>query len=100
MDVLTRIKRLVLKGQYIFTEKAAAEIVFDDLSEEDVVESILSARRVVTKRSTSSDRRPADKVYILTAPNFSGLWIYTKGVIRRLNGDEKFYILISAKKER
>ena len=100
MNVLTRIKRLVLKGRYIFTEKAAAEIDFDDLSEDDVVESILSARRVVTKRSTSSDRLPADKVYILTAPNFSGLWIYTKGVIRRLNGDENFYILISAKKER
>ena len=43
MDVLIRIKRAVLAGQYAFSEKARIEMETDDLTELDVAESILNA---------------------------------------------------------
>ena len=43
MNVLIRIKRAVLAGQYAFSEKARIEMETDDLTELDVAESILNA---------------------------------------------------------
>jgi len=43
MDILMRIKRAVLVGQYAFSEKALIEMEADRITEHDVVESILSA---------------------------------------------------------
>ena len=42
-DVLIRIKRAVLAGQYAFSEKARLEMEADSLTELDVAESILNA---------------------------------------------------------
>ena len=42
-DVLVKIKRLVLKGQYKFSEKASLEMEADGITEFDIVESILNA---------------------------------------------------------
>jgi hypothetical protein len=42
-DVLIRIKRAVLAGQYAFSEKARSELEADCLTELDVAESILNA---------------------------------------------------------
>ncbi|MFH1109857.1 MAG: hypothetical protein V1790_11780 [Planctomycetota bacterium] len=45
-DVLVRIKRAVLAGRYRFSEKASAEMEESGLTELDVVESIVTAKRV------------------------------------------------------
>ncbi len=55
-DILVRIKRAVLAGNYAFSEKARLEMEFDGLTELDVAESILSA---VAIESTPLYKRPA-----------------------------------------
>ena len=42
-DLLRRIKRAVLAGNYAFSEKAYIELEVDSLTELDVAESILNA---------------------------------------------------------
>ncbi len=42
-DVLVKIKRLVLKGRYKFSEKARNEMKADGITELDVAEAILNA---------------------------------------------------------
>lgn len=97
--ILKRIKRLIIQQKYIFTEKAAAERIADGLSEEDVLESILNATFVRSKRSRSPRRKGRrEKVYIIESFTYDGILIYTKGVIRKVKREEVFYILISAKR--
>lgn len=42
-DILRRIKRAVLSGNYAFSEKALLEMEVDGLTELDIAESILNA---------------------------------------------------------
>ena len=42
-DVLVRIKRAVLAGNYVFSEKALVEMEADHLDEQDVIESVVNA---------------------------------------------------------
>jgi hypothetical protein len=52
-DVLVRIKRAVLAGHYVFSDKARVEMEIDRLTELDVAESILNAVAIYKKvRST------------------------------------------------
>ena len=46
MDVLLRIKRLVLRGWIRFTEKARDEMETEGLSAADVIESIANAQAI------------------------------------------------------
>ncbi len=99
MDILERIKRLVLLGHYQFTLKALDEMAVDALYPNDVVESIGNAKRIEkTLRS-----RPAlpgherERLYVLQSYNNDGALIYTKGKIFREPQGEVFYILVSAK---
>ena len=56
-DILIRIKRAVLAGNYAFSEKARIDMEADSLSELDVAESILSAVAISkVLRSTSLQR--------------------------------------------
>jgi hypothetical protein len=99
MDVLRRIKQLVVRRRVAFTEKARIEMQADGLDDFDVFESLLNARRISRKRSTSLRRRAGkENVWIIVAPNHRGTEIYTKGVIRRAGGVEHFDVLISAKR--
>lgn len=101
MDVrLVAIKRMVAAGCYEFTAKADLECALDGLTRQDVVESILMARSLRAKNSTSPWRRGRrEKIYIIESVNFAGIAIYSKGVIRRINDDEQdFYILVSGKR--
>jgi hypothetical protein len=96
---LKRIKRLIIQGKYIFTEKAAAERIADGLSEEDVLEAILNATFVRSKKSRSPWRKQRrEEVYIIESFTYDGILVYTKGVIRKVKEGERFYILISAKR--
>jgi len=99
-DILVRIKRAVLAGNYAFSEKARLEMEADGLTELDVAESILSAVAVSkTIRSTSIKRRtPGERLYIVQSTNLSGLLIYTKGKLVSEGEVETYYFLISSKK--
>ncbi len=57
-DILVRIKRAVLAGRYVFSEKARLEMEADGLEEMDIAESILNAVAIYKKiRSTSPARK-------------------------------------------
>ena len=98
MDVLLRIKQLVVRGQVQFTEKARWEMRLDALTPPRVV-SILNARRIdKTIRSRSRFRRhTTEKLYVIKSHDYTGAFIYTKGTIVQKAGHEVFYILVSAK---
>lgn len=97
--VLKKIKRLIIQGNYVFTAKAEAERIADNLTEEDILESILNASFVRTKRSRSPWRKEhLEKIYIIESFTYDGVLIYTKGVIRKQEEVESFYIIVSAKK--
>jgi hypothetical protein len=100
-QTLNTIKRLVFRRQIIWTAQSESQMSTDDLTRDEVVESILNARLLRAKKSTSPDRRTSrEKVYIIVGKTFAGLPIYTKGVIRREADREVFYVIISARRAR
>ncbi len=99
MDVLVAIKRLIVARRVEFTLKAEEERLSDGLSIEEIFESIVNAnglKKVLRSRSLARTRAD-EKLYIIESPSYSGVWIYTKGTIRRKDGQEVFYVLVSAK---
>lgn len=99
VNLLYKIKRLIIQGHYLFTHKATAERITDGLSQEDILESILNADHVRFKRSTSPSKQlKNEKICIIEGFTFDGLLVYTKGVIRKTGSKEEFYILISSKR--
>ena len=99
-DVLVRIKRAVLSGNYAFSEKARLEMEADGLTELDIAESILNAVAIYKKiRSKSPFRKQArEYLYIIQSTNLEGLAIYSKGKLVKEAGIENYYFLISSKK--
>ncbi|MDI6735980.1 MAG: hypothetical protein QME42_07290 [bacterium] len=99
-DVLVRIKRTVLAGRYVFSEKARLEMEANGLTELDVTESILNAVAIYkTIRSQSPFRKEArEYLYVIQSTNLDGLIIYSKGKLVREAGAETYYFLISSKK--
>lgn len=85
MDVLRRIKRLVLEDHIQFSDKALFEMHIDDLDEQDVSESILSARAIAkTIRTTSPNRSHAgEKSMSSRAPITKGRQSIRKGASAR-----------------
>ena len=100
MDVLVRIKQLVVRGAVRFTEKARLELEADRLEPEDALEAILSASAIHKRlRSTSPARRGTrETLYVIVGTSFTGIPIYTKGVIRRDGEREVLFILVSSKR--
>ncbi len=99
MDVLVRIKRLVVRRQVLFTEKAEIEMVSDALTPELVYEAILNAPaifKVLRSRNPKAGR--IEKLYVIKGLTFDGTDVYTKGKILEKEGVEVFYVLISSKK--
>lgn len=99
-DVLKRIKRVILKGNYVFSEKARIEMNVDDLTELDVVESILNAVTVYKTIRSRSDFRlyRREYLYVIQSTNLDGLIIYTKGKLVQEAEIETYYFLISSKR--
>lgn len=92
MDLLLRIKRLIWQHRIAFTKKATDEMDRDGIDAADVAESILNAGFIRTKRSESRRRRThREKVHIIEGFTYDGLFIYTKGVIRRV-ADQKIFV--------
>jgi hypothetical protein len=95
----TYVHAFVVARRVEFTLKAETERIRDGLTVEDVLESILNAnaiKKVVRSRSRDRSRR-REPLYVIESPTFTGLWLYTKGTIRRKAGREVFYVLISSK---
>ena len=74
-------------------------VLRDGLSVEDVLESIVNANAIKkVLRSRSKSRTLArEYLYVIESPNFSGMWVYTKGTIRHHDDREIFYVLVSSK---
>lgn len=99
-DVLVKIKRAVLAGRYVFSEKARIEMEADGITELDVAESILNAVAIYkTIRSESPFRRHTrEYLYIIQSTNLDGLPIYSKGKLMKEAGEDTYYFLISSKR--
>ena len=99
-DILTRIKRAVLSGNYAFSLKARIELESDGLTELDVAESILNAVAIYKKlRSTSSFRaQTKEYLYVIQSTNLDGLAIYTKGKLVNEPRGDTYYFLVSSKR--
>jgi hypothetical protein len=98
-DILIRIKRAVLAGQYAFSAKARLEMECDGLTELDIAESILNAVAIYKRlRSTSHFRAGREYLYVIQSSNLEGLAIYTKGKLVKEAGIETYYFLISSKR--
>lgn len=99
MDILIRIKRLVIAQNVLFTEKAESEMAVDTLTPELVYESILNAPTIFkTLRSRSRRTNKSERLYVIKGLTFDGLDIYTKGKILTKEGVDVFYVLISTKR--
>ena len=99
-DLLRRIKRAVLAGNYAFSEKTLLEMEADVLTELDVAESILNAVAIYkTLRSRSSLRQQrTEYLHVIQSTNLDGLMIYTKGKLVEDAGIDRYYFLVSSKK--
>lgn len=97
MDILSRIKRLAIARKIVMTRKAEEEMNLDELTEDEVIESIVNAPRIEKTLRSSAAGRP-ERLYVLKGKTFGNLLVYTKGKIVRDAGEEMFYILISSKR--
>jgi len=100
VDILKRIKRCIIRGQVRFTFKAEVEMLADDLSRTDVLESILNAQAIakVLRSPALPGRRLPERLYVIHGFTFDNILVYTKGKLQRESGREVYYILISSKK--
>ena len=99
MDILAKIKRLVISRRVLFTEKAECEMATDNLTPEQIYEAIINAPAVFkTLRSRNPRSGKIEKLYVIKGLTFDGMAIYTKGKILIKEGVEIFYVLISSKR--
>lgn len=80
-DVLRRIKRAILSGNYAFSEQARVEMEADQLTELDVAESILNAVAIYKTIPSASPHRPhfRERLCVIQSTNLNGVAVYTKG---------------------
>jgi hypothetical protein len=99
-EILRRIKRAVLAGNYVFSEKAIIEMEADALTDLDVAESIVNAVAIYkTLRSRSPWRhQQIEYLHVIQSTNLDGLMIYSKGKLVSEAGIETYYFLVSSKK--
>lgn len=93
-DILRRIKRTVLAGNYAFSEKALLEMEADGLTELDVAESILNAvaiYKTIRLQSRWREQR-TEYLHIIQSTSLDGLMIYSKGKLIEEAGIERYYL--------
>lgn len=97
---LLKIKRLILDGHYHITDKADAEMYADGLTNTDVLEAIMNAHKIdkVMKSTSKGKTHKGEKVYVIQGLTYDNILIYTKGTIKKADGQDILYILISAKR--
>jgi len=99
-DVLVRIKRALISGQYVFSKKARIEMEICNITERDVIESILNSVAIYKKiRSKNPFRKNAKEfLYVIQSTNLDGIPIYSKGKLVKERGIDTYYFLISSKR--
>jgi hypothetical protein len=98
-DILVRIKRAVISGNFVFTEKATMERERDGLTETDVLESIVNAVAIYkTLKSSRPMTRRREYLHVIQGTNLDGIMVYSKGKLIVSGGVETYYIFISAKR--
>jgi hypothetical protein len=99
-DVLRTIKRAVLAGRYVFSEKARVEMEVDGLTELDVVESIVNAVAIYKRIRSTDPRRSGGReyLYVIQSTNLEGIPVYTKGKLVREARQDVYYFLVSSKR--
>jgi hypothetical protein len=100
MSPLLRIKRCCLTDRVVFTEKADAERVAGGLSRFDVVEAVVNAPAIYKTLRSRSARRASrgERLYVVVGFTHEGIFVYTKGALRRIAGEDWFYLFVSAKR--
>ena len=98
MDILSRIKQLIVRKKYRFSRKATDELALDGLEEGDVLESIVNADRI--SKTMRSSVAPGEKLYVIQSRSYEGTLIYSKGKFAQEGDEEIFYFLISSKRSR
>lgn len=98
MDILIRIKKCALAGRLRLTNKARDEMEADDLDINDIRESLINAVAIYkTIRSANPATGERELLHIIQSPNLSGVAIYTKGKLTKVDGVDTFYLLVSSK---
>jgi hypothetical protein len=84
MDILIRIKRLVIARRVAFTRKADDEMAIDGLTRELVYEAILNAP-IINKKLKSHDPASGQKenLYVIKGFTYDGLGSIRKGKLRK-----------------
>jgi hypothetical protein len=74
VDILVRIKRLVVARRVEFTIKATEERLRDGLTVEDVLESIVNANAIkkVLRYRAAVRRGTTERLYVIESPTFTG----------------------------
>lgn len=99
-NVLLKIKRLILEGHYRFSDKADTEMEVSGLTNTDVLEAIINAHKIdKVMRSTSRGKtHRGEKVYVIQGLTYDNILVYTKGTIKKFEGKDILYFLISSKR--
>jgi hypothetical protein len=98
MDILVRIKRAVIAGNVVYTDKAELEMEIDRLHRWEVEESIIYANAIYkTIRSTSPGRK-GQFLHVIQGTTLNGIAVYTKGRLVVRSGVETYYVLVSSKR--
>jgi len=99
MDLLARIKYLVIRNRISYTRKAQDEMDLDQLTRDEVREAIMNAAVVSkTLRSKNPQSGAVEKLYVIKSVTLKGIFVYTKGKFDKVENDEVFYVLISSKR--
>jgi len=99
MDILARIKYLVIRNRISYTRKAQDEMDIDQLTRDEVREAIMNAAVISkTLRSKNPLSGAVEKLYVIKSVTLSGIFVYTKGKFGKIENDEVFYVLISSKR--
>jgi len=89
-----------LTGRVIFSGKADAERVAGRLSLDNVLEAVVNAPAIYKTLRSRSTRRAVrhERVYVIVGFTHEGIFVYTKGALRRFAGEDWFYLFVSAKR--
>jgi hypothetical protein len=98
MDLLRRIKSLIVHRHYRYTVKAADKLETDDLEEEDVFESIRQRR--ADQQNPAIDKTTGRKALCHRKHQLQRDAHLQQGAIRREAGEEVYYIFVSAKRSK
>jgi hypothetical protein len=99
MDLLARIKELVIEDRIILTEKAQNEMEADGLTRRDIRNAIVNAPAInKVLRSRNPRTGSAETLYVIKGVTYDGIFVYTKGKIDKAGNEEVYYVFISSKR--